>query len=101
MLWALLLLLVLAVWNLRAYTPVGNLQTALKQLHFLRDKLQNGSAEAAQQIFPEGYLFSWVLYGLGNTQLAAQIPNHPKCTWLLKNAQTAIAKLESYLISAP
>jgi hypothetical protein len=95
-LWAVLLCTMLLILNLRAYTPVSQTQTTLAQLRFLHNALEHGSAEAAQNIFPEGYFFSWVLYGLGNAQLAAQLPtSHPERLWLLKNAQTALQKLES------
>ena len=100
--WAAALLAILVIWNLRAYTPVSNPETTLAQLRFLRDALTDGSAEQAQRVFPEGFFFSWVLYGLGNAQLAAQLPaSHPERPWLLENAQTALSKLESDAGKAP
>jgi hypothetical protein len=46
---------------LRLYVPV---QGAERQLAFLRDELDHGAGEAAQGMFPEGYFFLHVLYGL-------------------------------------
>jgi hypothetical protein len=39
-------------------------------LTFLRSSLERGGGEAAQQQFPEGYFFSYALYGLAWTGLA-------------------------------
>ncbi|MFD6399983.1 hypothetical protein [Nocardia sp. NPDC060249] len=41
-----------------------------RQLAFVRDALDEGSDTAAQQLFPEGYVFSNVLYGLAWVQAA-------------------------------
>ncbi|MFC6013545.1 hypothetical protein [Nocardia lasii] len=45
-----------------------------RQLAFVRDALDEGSDTAAQQLFPEGYLFSNVLYGLTWVQAAHTDP---------------------------
>jgi hypothetical protein len=37
---------------------------ALPRLRFQRDSLERGSAEEMQRLFPEGYPFSYLLYGL-------------------------------------
>ncbi len=95
-LWAGLLCILLLIWNVRAYAPVSSTEVTLTQLRFLKSKLESGTAEEMQRIFPEGFFFSWVLYGLGNAQLAAQLEEtHPERTWLLENASLAIQKLES------
>lgn len=47
---------------------------ALPRLAFLRDSLEHGSAEEMQQIFPEGYLFSHLLYGLSWVQVGLRSP---------------------------
>ncbi|MFD4353972.1 hypothetical protein ACFWPX_15565 [Nocardia sp. NPDC058518] len=41
-----------------------------RQLTFVRDALDNSSDTAAQELFPEGYVFSNVLYGLAWVQAA-------------------------------
>ncbi|TAE00180.1 MAG: hypothetical protein EAZ97_06815 [Bacteroidetes bacterium] len=48
-------------------------EDVLFQLHFLKTQMQAGTAEQMQNIYPEGFFFSHVLYGLA-------------CTDLLKNA---------------
>jgi hypothetical protein len=95
-LWTAFLCIVLLIWNLRAYAPVKNSETSLAQLRFISAKLKTGTAEEMQRIFPEGFFFSWALYGLANAQLAAQLEDtHPERPWLLENALEAMAKLES------
>ncbi|MFC9964756.1 hypothetical protein ACFVH4_10995 [Nocardia ignorata] len=46
-----------------------------RQLAFLRSALDDGSDSAAQQLFPEGHLFSNVLYGLSWVQAAHADPD--------------------------
>ncbi|WP_426511575.1 hypothetical protein ACPPVO_13665 [Dactylosporangium sp. McL0621] len=46
---------------LRFHVPV---QGAHRQLAHLRAELDGGAGEGAQALFPEGYFFSYVLYGL-------------------------------------
>ncbi len=94
--WAALFCIVLLIWNARAYLPVTNSETSLAQLRFLSAKLKTGTAEEMQRIFPEGFFFSWVLYGLANAQLAAQLEEtHPERPWLIQNALESITQLES------
>ncbi len=94
--WAFFLGSLLLIWNARAYAPINHAETTLAQLRFLKTKLETGTAEQMQQIFPEGFFFSWVLYGLGNAQLAAQLEaNDAEKNWLLENAVTALTQLES------
>lgn len=47
---------------------------ALPRLRFLRDSLDRGSAVEMQQLFPEGYLFSYLLYGLSWVQVGVRDP---------------------------
>ena len=58
---------ILASCNLRLYSKVPE-TTQYKdteaQFAFLKSALQNGAAEEMQTVFPEGYFFTHVLYGL-------------------------------------
>lgn len=45
---------------------------ALPRLAFLRDALDSGSADRMQQLFPEGYFFSYALYGLAWVDVGAR-----------------------------
>lgn len=63
---AVLAVVVFAV-NLRLYTPISGPAThddVASHLSYLRGQLDGGLAEDMQQQFPEGYFFSYVLYGL-------------------------------------
>ncbi|RYU96493.1 hypothetical protein [Emticicia agri] len=39
-------------------------QDVIKQLHFLKNEIHQGKADELQQIFPEGFIFFHVIYGL-------------------------------------
>ena len=62
--------------NLKPYTyrSLDNHQeiisTSISQLDFIKDKLKHGSAERMQSVFPEGYFFSYALYGLAWIELS-------------------------------
>ncbi|MGK5678278.1 hypothetical protein [Actinoplanes sp. URMC 104] len=53
-----------ALATVRLVTPADGDPGVRRQLAFLRDRLEAGSAEDAQELFPEGYFFSYALYGL-------------------------------------
>ncbi|PKV79106.1 hypothetical protein [Nocardia fluminea] len=64
-----------------------------RQLAFVRDSLDEGSDTAAQDLFPEGYVFSNVLYGLAWAQAAqtdAELRDEA-----LRESRWALARLES------
>ena len=82
--------LVLALLNLRAYLP-GDEGTVLAQLRFLGSSLQSSGGERMQQIFPEGYVFTWALYGLASTQAAQGLPEgDPRKAELLERGLSAV-----------
>ncbi len=90
---ALLLLLALLHW--RAHTP-GEVAEAQSQLRFLGQKLPAGGAAQMQAIFPEGYVFSWALYGLAAAEVARQLPHYePRRAEALTQARTALRRLDS------
>lgn len=83
-------LLFLALLNIRAYLP-GDEGTVLAQLRFLGNSLQSNGGERMQQIFPEGYVFTWALYGLASTQAAQGLPEeNPGRAELLERSLSAI-----------
>lgn len=89
--------LLLGVLNYRAYSP-GDTQTVLSQLEFLGHSLHDGGGERMQQIFPEGYVFTWALYGLASAQVAQQLPqDDQRRAALLDRARTAVDCVESQL----
>gem|GEM_PF-1198571 len=65
------------------------------QLRFLKSALINGAAENMQQLFPEGYFFNYVLYGLSWINVAV-IEQKPAVTLqAVKEARWAYQKLQS------
>lgn len=57
---------VLGIINIRLYYTEYNPQQSdvVPQLAFIKEALQQGAGEEMQQFFPEGYFFTYVLYGL-------------------------------------
>ena len=70
---ALVLLGVLLLFNVRLHRPARVPQVEA-QLRFLQGALAEGAAEEMQDEFPEGYVFTWALYGLASAQVAGQLP---------------------------
>ncbi len=64
-----------------------------RQLAFVRDSLDEGSDTAAQQLFPEGYVFSNALYGLAWVQAAHTDPGLREKA--LRESRWALARVES------
>ncbi|MGW6121696.1 hypothetical protein ACWFRF_21820 [Nocardia sp. NPDC055165] len=71
----------------------GQPGSTARQLAFVRDALDDGSDTAAQQLFPEGYVFSNVLYGLAWVQAAHTDPGLRDNA--LREARWALARTES------
>ncbi|MEL6543583.1 MAG: hypothetical protein AAFQ82_03095, partial [Myxococcota bacterium] len=81
---------VLAYVRLRFYPTT---ETVRAQLGFLRAELDGGSARRMQELFPEGYLFNYVLYGLAWVELA-----HAEQRWRvegLHEASNALSMVDS------
>lgn len=70
---AITLVSLLALLNLRAHRP-GDIDTTIAQLRFLQEALSDDAAEQMQWIFPEGYVFTWTLYGVASAQVARSLP---------------------------
>lgn len=63
------------------------------QLTFLREALEGGTAVNMQQLFPEGYFFSYVLYGLAWTNWGSTNPDRQ--AQAIEEARWALHALES------
>ncbi|WP_176738523.1 hypothetical protein [Micromonospora pallida] len=70
-----------------------------RQLTFLRVALDDGAGEEAQTLFPEGYFFAHVLYGLTRVESGMREPARREES--LREARWALARLESPAGVAP
>jgi hypothetical protein len=90
-----LIIVFLLVLNVRLYQP-GRIDTTITQLHFIGHSLDEGGAERMQQLFPEGYLFTWALYGLASANMArALAPTDPRRAEALSAAREAVKHVDS------
>jgi hypothetical protein len=67
------------------------------QLAFIRAELDGGAAARMQQLFPEGYFFSYLLYGLTWAELARARPEwceeaFREALWALRHTDSARAR---------
>jgi hypothetical protein len=93
-------LLFLAAFNVRLYSavpPTGTLSPdVIPHLRFLRQALDEGVGEEMQQFFPEGYFFSYLLYGLTWVDTGLQLPDSSQERQeALSEARWALAQLDS------
>ncbi|GIJ46969.1 hypothetical protein Val02_38550 [Virgisporangium aliadipatigenens] len=72
---------------------------ALPRLAFLRDALEDGAGEDMQRLFPEGYFFSYALYGLAWVDVGMRTPERRDRA--RAEAQWAMRHLESERGKAP
>jgi hypothetical protein len=80
--------------------PDGEPPGVRRQLAFLRDELDDGAGEDAQRLFPEGYFFLHVLYGLAWVELGMRAPVGDRAT-PLREARWALARLDTPAGRAP
>ncbi|MCB9545494.1 MAG: hypothetical protein H6706_06375 [Myxococcales bacterium] len=72
------------------------------QLHYLRAALDDGAAADMQGWFPEGYAFTWALYGLTHVQVGLRRPlADPARAAAAVEARVALDALESPAGRAP
>jgi len=71
-----------------------------RQLTFLRAALDGGAGEEAQRLFPEGYYFLHVLYGLSWVELGMREPVGERAR-ALREARWALGRLDSAPGRAP
>lgn len=86
---------ILGVINLRLYyTPYTSERSdVVPQLVFIKERLQAGAGEEMQQLFPEGYFFTYVLYGL--TWVDVGLAKIERMDEALAEARWALEALES------
>ncbi|WP_433059567.1 hypothetical protein [Dactylosporangium sp. CS-033363] len=80
---------------LRLYVPP---QDTDRQLTYLRQTLDEGAGEGAQNLFPEGYFFSHVLYGLTWIDVARRGGDRAKA---VREAGWALSRLDGPEGTAP
>ncbi len=95
----------IGVSNLRLYSPVdGPAEMASTETHlnFIRNELNGGLGPEMQQLFPEGYFFSYVLYGLARVEAGLGVPaNTDGRATALTEARWALEQLDSPQGRAP
>lgn len=92
---ALILLALLALGNLRLHRP-GDTGTTVAQLRYLERALDRGAARRMQEMFPEGYVFTWALYGAACAQVARSGAVEPSVArHLLAEALEAVQAVRS------
>ncbi len=93
----------LLVLNLRLYAPGASAYgpnhlgpDVLPQLHFIGQTLRDGTGDDMQSLFPEGYFFSHVLYGLTWVEVGLREPfGSALHSEALTEARWALAQLDS------
>jgi hypothetical protein len=96
------LTLIAVLCNARLYLPAGHVYDAerlrkevVPQLRFIRGALDRGAAEDMQFLFPEGYFFSYALYGLTWVDVGLrQAPGSERHEMALREARWALTFLE-------
>jgi hypothetical protein len=93
------LAIVLIVLNVRLYSDTEYPKPApdvAAQLHFLDRMVDEGAAANMQKLFPEGYVFTTVLYGLTWTETGITYPgDSPHYRHALAKARHALRLIES------
>jgi hypothetical protein len=72
----------------RLVGPAETTSSVRRQQTFLRAALEDGAATRAQQQFPEGYFFSYALYGL----TAVNLGDRDDARWALTHLESPIAR---------
>ena len=86
--------------NLRLYSnPSADFQELSPHLSFLKESLEAGSANEMQTMFPEGYVFSYVLYGASWINLGIADPQQRDAA--VREARWALAFLDSDTAKIP
>jgi len=101
--------LALLTLNLQLYSPesadygpdqLG--EDVVPQLRFLGQALRRGAGERMQAVFPEGYLFTHVLYGLAWVEVGLRVPSESALhLQALEEANWALERLDTNADRAP
>ena len=101
---AVVVIAVLAVLNLRIHTQIGTRiahdetidEEVLARLQFLREAIEGGADVRMQRLFPEGRLFMNCLYGLANVEAGLREPAGSEVRAYFSNeAQWAMSRVDS------
>src|SRR5258708_6759623 len=93
----------LLVLNLHLYHPASAAyarptlgEDVVPQLHFIGAALRTGAGDEMQGLFPEGYFFNHVLYGLSWIEVGLRSdPHSAQYAEALQEGQWALARLNS------
>ncbi|TWD79574.1 hypothetical protein FB561_0636 [Kribbella amoyensis] len=97
---AVIAVLVAGVGTARLVLPRSDpAKGAVKQLAFLREEIEGGADHEAQQLFPEGYFFLNVLYGLTWVQVGLDHPE--RASEAARQARWALDRVRSPDGTAP
>jgi hypothetical protein len=92
---AVVLLGLLLLANVRLHRP-GGMPTARAQLRHLERSVRSGGPAEMQTLFPEGYVFTWALYGITSARVAATLPpGDADRAHLLAEARRSLAAIRS------
>lgn len=91
----------LLVWfNIRFYSRPGIPENQVSapvyaegQLKWLREQLDHGAGDRMQALFPEGWFFTHLLYGLAHVELALRVPARRDAA--LAEARWCLAQIET------
>jgi hypothetical protein len=97
------LTIIVALFNYRlravepqAYAPGKTGPDVIAQLDGLSEALDEGAGESMQELFPEGYMFTWALYGLSWVQVGMnEPPQSPLHERAVAEARRAVAAIDS------
>src|SRR5262245_34122198 len=78
--------------NARLYRSGQSTGGVVAQLHHLRGELRSGAGEDMQRLFPEGYFFSHVLYGL--TWVDVALADRDRRAEALREARWTLDRLD-------
>lgn len=85
----------LLLLNVRLHRP-GGTRAVQAHLRYLEGALGEGAAEEMQELFPEGYVFTWPLYGLASARTAGRLaPGDARREHLLTETRRALAAVRS------
>lgn len=102
-LFAIVLTLLVVVVNVRLYWPADQPSTQSDvdgNLAFISSQLSDGLGQEMQQLFPEGYFFSYALYGLSWVNVGLELPMEDRAV-ALDQARWALSNIESDAGKAP
>ncbi len=78
------------------YTPHPATPDLLRQIRHIRSELDNGAGKKMQELFPEGTMFTYLMYGLSCTEMAKAVPDTATLhNQMISEARRALKAIES------